>query len=202
MQLTAVICAAPHMGSAYTTIAVDTTARFQRMAGKRVTSVTGTDEHGEKIALSAAAKGVSPQEHCDKVAAEFAKLWQMVRLWKTCANNLACQIVVPHSVVMKVITSDALAAPSFLTATRHSCPASCGNMRIESSIHQATASIMDILPAWEILTSFTRVISPLLPAAQHQQRCVRAHHRPSAQGSGDTISAARQRYWRHLQGHI
>lgn len=66
------------MGSAYTTIAVDTAARFQRLAGKRVTMVTGTDEHGEKIAAAAAAKGLSPQEHCDAVAVEFQRLWEQV----------------------------------------------------------------------------------------------------------------------------
>ena len=66
------------MGSAYTTIAVDTAARFQRLAGKRVTMVTGTDEHGEKIATAAAARGMSPQEHCDAVAAQFQQLWEKV----------------------------------------------------------------------------------------------------------------------------
>lgn len=64
------------MGSAYTTIAVDTAARFQRLAGKKVTMVTGTDEHGEKIAAAAAARGLTPQEHCDSVAVEFQQLWE------------------------------------------------------------------------------------------------------------------------------
>lgn len=66
------------MGSAYTTIAVDTAARFQRLAGRRVTFVTGTDEHGEKIAAAAAAKGLEPQEHCDGVAAQYLDLWKQV----------------------------------------------------------------------------------------------------------------------------
>lgn len=74
-----ILSAAPHMGSAYTTIAVDTAARFQRLAGKQVTMVTGTDEHGEKIAAAAAAKGLSPQQHCDTVAVEFQRLWEQVR---------------------------------------------------------------------------------------------------------------------------
>lgn len=67
------------MGSAYTTIAADVAARFQRLAGKRVSFVTGTDEHGEKIAAAAAAKGLSPQEHCDGVAAQFQALWKQAR---------------------------------------------------------------------------------------------------------------------------
>ena len=67
------------MGSAYTTIAADVVARFQRLRGRRVTLVTGTDEHGEKIALAAAAKGQAPQQHCDGVVAAFQDLWRLVR---------------------------------------------------------------------------------------------------------------------------
>ena len=67
------------MGSAYTTIAADVVARFQRLRGRRVTLVTGTDEHGEKIALAAAAKGQAPQQHCDGVVTAFQDLWQLVR---------------------------------------------------------------------------------------------------------------------------
>ncbi|CAM6034547.1 unnamed protein product [Sphagnum compactum] len=67
--------AAPHMGSAYPTIAADALARFQRLQGQEVFFITGTDEHGEKIALSAATKGRAPKEHCDLVAAEYQALW-------------------------------------------------------------------------------------------------------------------------------
>ncbi|CAI5479624.1 unnamed protein product [Closterium sp. Yama58-4] len=48
---------------------------LQRLQGKEVTFVTGTDEHGEKIALAAAKNGRTPQEHCDAVAAEYKQLW-------------------------------------------------------------------------------------------------------------------------------
>ncbi len=71
--------AEPHMGSAYTTIAADVIARFQRLRGRRVTLVTGTDEHGEKIAAAAAAKGQAPKQHCDGVVAAFQDLWRLVR---------------------------------------------------------------------------------------------------------------------------
>jgi methionyl-tRNA synthetase len=71
--------AEPHMGGAYSTIAADVLARYQRARGKRVTFVTGTDEHGEKIALSAEAAGRSPQEHCDRIAALYQQLWLQVR---------------------------------------------------------------------------------------------------------------------------
>lgn len=73
--------AAPHMGSAYTTIAVDAVARYQRLKGRQVTMVTGTDEHGEKIAAAAASKGMSPQEHCDAIAAQFQELWSKASLF-------------------------------------------------------------------------------------------------------------------------
>lgn len=66
------------MGSAYTTMAADAIARFQRLRGKRVTFVTGTDEHGEKIAEAAAKKGQEPQQHCDGVVAAFKALWEEV----------------------------------------------------------------------------------------------------------------------------
>lgn len=67
--------APPHMGSAYTTIAADAIARFQRLLGKKVIFITGTDEHGEKIAAAAAANGSSPAEHCDTVSRAYKDLW-------------------------------------------------------------------------------------------------------------------------------
>jgi methionyl-tRNA synthetase len=68
----------PHIGSAYTTIAADVLARFQRLQGKAVRLVTGTDEHGQKIQRTAEALGRLPQEHCDLIAKEFAALWQQL----------------------------------------------------------------------------------------------------------------------------
>ncbi|KAF5840719.1 tRNA synthetases class I (M)-domain-containing protein [Dunaliella salina] len=67
--------AAPHMGSAYSTIAADTAARFQRLKGRHVRFVTGTDEHGEKIAAAALSNGMSPQQHCDHIVGEYETLW-------------------------------------------------------------------------------------------------------------------------------
>jgi methionyl-tRNA synthetase len=77
--------APPHMGSAYPTIAADTLARFYRLAGARPLFVTGCDEHGEKIALAAAAAAGMPagehlpnaeiQKFCDKTATDFRDLW-------------------------------------------------------------------------------------------------------------------------------
>ncbi|PSS32593.1 Methionine--tRNA ligase [Actinidia chinensis var. chinensis] len=68
--------APPHMGSAYTTIAADAIARFQRLLGKKVIFIAGTDEHGEKIATAAAARGSSPNEHCDVISQAYKALWE------------------------------------------------------------------------------------------------------------------------------
>jgi len=64
------------MGSAYTTIAADAVARFQRLCGSRTMFLTGTDEHGEKIAAAAEKQSMSPKEHCDNIAATYMSLWK------------------------------------------------------------------------------------------------------------------------------
>lgn len=66
----------PHVGSAYTTMAADVVARFQRLQGLSVLLITGTDEHGQKIERTARERGVPPQEHCDRIAGKFVELWQ------------------------------------------------------------------------------------------------------------------------------
>ena len=48
----------PHIGSAYTLTYADTVARFHRALGDDTFMLTGTDEHGEKIAQTAAAEGI------------------------------------------------------------------------------------------------------------------------------------------------
>lgn len=70
----------PHIGSAYTTMVADVVARFERMRGKSVLLITGTDEHGQKIQRTAEAAGRSPQEHCDRIAAGFEALWQKLNI--------------------------------------------------------------------------------------------------------------------------
>ena len=64
------------MGSAYPTIAADVLARFYRLHGSDVKFVTGTDEHGEKIALAASSQGLEPIQHCDQLAAQYQSLWE------------------------------------------------------------------------------------------------------------------------------
>ncbi len=68
----------PHIGSAYTTMAADAIARFQRLQGQDVLFITGTDEHGQKIQRTAEALNRKPQDHCDEVAAGFQTLWQQL----------------------------------------------------------------------------------------------------------------------------
>ncbi len=66
--------AAPHLGHAYTTIAADILARHMRQRGEDVFFLTGTDEHGEPVALAAEAEGVTPQELADRNAERFRAL--------------------------------------------------------------------------------------------------------------------------------
>jgi methionyl-tRNA synthetase len=72
--------ALPHIGSAYTTMAADAIARFQRLQGREVLLITGTDEHGQKIQRTAAQRQLPPQTHCDEIAAGFQTLWQQLNI--------------------------------------------------------------------------------------------------------------------------
>lgn len=65
----------PHIGHAYTTIIVDTLARFHRLKGDCVLCLTGTDEHGQKIEQSAHKKGQEPKVYVDMIAKRFKDLW-------------------------------------------------------------------------------------------------------------------------------
>lgn len=75
--------AAPHLGTAYTTIAADAVARYQRMNGYDVAFVTGMDEHGQKVADTAAAKGMTPQDWCDSMEPAFRDCWDMLDITYT-----------------------------------------------------------------------------------------------------------------------
>jgi methionyl-tRNA synthetase len=63
--------AEPHLGHAYTTIAVDVLARHARQRGEDVFFLTGTDEHGEPVAQAAERLGTSPRELADKNSQRF-----------------------------------------------------------------------------------------------------------------------------------
>ena len=66
----------PHLGTAYTTIAADSLARAMRMDGYDTWFLTGLDEHGQKVAQSAEAAGITPQEWVDRIAPQFLDAWE------------------------------------------------------------------------------------------------------------------------------
>ena len=70
----------PHVGHAYTTVAADVLARWNRMNGRPVTFLTGTDEHGQKVMEAAAKRGISPMEHVDSMAPAFQALWTRLNI--------------------------------------------------------------------------------------------------------------------------
>lgn len=70
----------PHLGHAYTTIMADVFARYHRVAGDDVLFLTGTDEHGQKVAQAAKERGVDPQDHCDEMVERFRRLWATLNI--------------------------------------------------------------------------------------------------------------------------
>jgi len=58
---------APHIGHAYTEVAVDVLARWHRQSGDDTWLLTGTDEHGQKILRTATANGTEPKEWADRL---------------------------------------------------------------------------------------------------------------------------------------
>ncbi len=61
----------PHLGHAYTTVAADTIARWERNKGSKVFFLTGTDEHGQKVSKKAKEAKMHPKEFVDKLIPEF-----------------------------------------------------------------------------------------------------------------------------------
>jgi methionyl-tRNA synthetase len=96
----------PHIGHAYEFMTTDIIARYQRVFGKRTFFLTGTDEHGQKVAASAKKAGLTPFEHCTKYVQIFKELDKQLcvtysdfirttdahheltsqRLWQKCAD--------------------------------------------------------------------------------------------------------------------
>ena len=68
----------PHIGNTYEIVLADFLARFRRAQGYDVRLQTGTDEHGEKVELKAAAAGVTPKKFVDDVAAEIRRIWDLM----------------------------------------------------------------------------------------------------------------------------
>jgi len=66
---------APHIGHLYSTVAADIMARYQRLRGKNVWFLTGTDEHGQKIEKKARELGETPQQLADRVVERYKQAW-------------------------------------------------------------------------------------------------------------------------------
>ena len=70
----------PHIGHAYTTIAGDVLTRWRRLWGDEVFFLTGTDEHGLKMAQAAEAQGLSPKDWADRTSERFQEAWKELRI--------------------------------------------------------------------------------------------------------------------------
>jgi methionyl-tRNA synthetase len=72
----------PHIGHAYTTLAADVIARYYRekQGTENVFFLTGTDEHGLKVAQAAQEKGLTPKDFADEVAPRFKKAWELLNI--------------------------------------------------------------------------------------------------------------------------
>jgi methionyl-tRNA synthetase len=64
----------PHIGHAYEAIATDAIARFQRMMGRETFFLTGTDEHGLKMAQTARDRGVETRALADEMSGYFEEM--------------------------------------------------------------------------------------------------------------------------------
>ena len=72
---------APHIGTAYTTVAGDVLTRWHRQRGESVWFLTGTDEHGQKVLSAAESNGVAPQEWCDKLVTDsWIPVWKSLNI--------------------------------------------------------------------------------------------------------------------------
>ena len=70
----------PHIGHAFEKIGADAIARVQRQLGRDVHFMIGMDEHGQKVAQTAAAAGVSEQAFVDEIARHFQAMWTTLQI--------------------------------------------------------------------------------------------------------------------------
>ena len=69
-----------HVGAAYTTIAADVLARWNRFLGKDVFFLTGTDEHGQKIQETAEKTGKTPKQFVDEIAKGYKEAFKILNI--------------------------------------------------------------------------------------------------------------------------
>jgi methionyl-tRNA synthetase len=72
--------AEPHIGHAYQKIVADVLARWHRLIGEDVFFLTGTDEHGKKVAESAEKAGKSPEEFSNEISKKFQEAWSSLNV--------------------------------------------------------------------------------------------------------------------------
>ncbi|HJR43227.1 MAG TPA: methionine--tRNA ligase [Gemmatimonadaceae bacterium] len=70
----------PHLGHAFEKIGADALARYHRLRGDDVHFLMGMDEHGQKVAQSAAERGIEPQQLVDQLAARFETMWHRLAI--------------------------------------------------------------------------------------------------------------------------
>lgn len=68
----------PHIGNTYEVVLTDAIARYNRLIGKDVFFLTGTDEHGQKIEQIANECGITPKAYVDGVAGEIRSIWDLM----------------------------------------------------------------------------------------------------------------------------
>jgi methionyl-tRNA synthetase len=70
----------PHLGHAYEKVLADALARFHRQRGDATYFLTGTDEHGQKVARNAAEAGLEPKAYVDEMVTHFKATWRALHV--------------------------------------------------------------------------------------------------------------------------
>jgi len=70
------VTAKPHLGTLYTTVLSDIVARWNKLQGKKTFLLTGTDEHGQKVAKAAEQAGKKPKEFVDGFIDAYQSAWK------------------------------------------------------------------------------------------------------------------------------
>ena len=70
------VTAGPHLGSLYSTLLADVAARYHKIAGEKVFFLTGTDEHGQKVAQAAEKANMSPKKFTDSFIESYTSVWK------------------------------------------------------------------------------------------------------------------------------
>ena len=72
--------ALPHLGFALELVQADVLARYNRLLGKNVFFLTGTDEHGQKVVKAAESAKKTPEQFTNDVSAKFRELTEVLNL--------------------------------------------------------------------------------------------------------------------------